>query len=190
MVEQLAGCAVCWLVEQGQRLRADASRMAVTGESAGGNLAAALCLLARDREGPPIALQVLLNPALDLADDHLSAAENPHGPVLSIAALHDATERYLAGADPEEPYASPLRAKLEGLPPALVQTAQFDPLRDEGAAYADALRQAGVPVRHTNYRHATHGYASIPGVVLGSRSALRESVGAVAAALHGRTNFP
>ena len=88
---------------------------------------------------------------------------------------------YCAGHE-TEPYAAPLRADHSGLPPALIQTAQHDPLRDQGAAYAEALRRAGVDVRLTNYVDAVHGYVSIPGAVPAARQALAEVVDAVRSA--------
>jgi len=83
------------------------------------------------------------------------------------------------GRDMTDPYASPLRGKHHDLPPAVIQTAQHDPLRDQGYAYAAALRAAGVPVRHTNYVDAVHGYMSLPGVAPNARQALAELVDVV-----------
>ena len=86
----------------------------------------------------------------------------PNAPILSAADVRGFHRLYLAGADGTDPYASPLRADLTDLPPALVQTAEHDPIRDHGTRYAQALADAGVPVRHTCYQGAPHGYVSLP----------------------------
>ena len=170
-----------WVAEHARDLGADGARIAVMGDSAGGNLAAVLCLLARDRGGPAIALQVLIYPAVDLVNSYPSEDENEFAPMLGKADLRTSS-MYCPGEE-RNPYASPLFAGHEGLPPALIQTANHDPLRDQGAAYAAALRRAGVPVRLTNYVDAVHGYISIPGVVPAARQALTEAVGALRGAL-------
>ena len=110
-----------------------------------------------------------------------SEDENEFAPVLGKADLH-AHEIYCPGRE-SEPYASPLFAKHGRLPPALIQTAEHDPLRDQGTAYAAALREAGVEVRLTNYVDAVHGYVSIPGVVPAARQALAEAISVLRAAL-------
>ena len=163
-------------VEQAADLGVDASRLGVMGDSAGGNLAAVMCLMARDRGGPQIALQVLLYPAVDMLNAYPSEDENEFAPILGKADL-GVSDIYCPGQE-SEPYASPLFGEHDGLPPALIQTAQHDPLRDQGRVYADALRKAGVDVRLTNYVDAVHGYASIPGVVPVARQALAEAVAA------------
>jgi acetyl esterase len=168
--------ATCWVVERADALAVDASRVAVMGDSAGGNLAAVVSLLARDRGGPKIGLQVLIYPAVEMIDEFPSKAENAEAPVLRAVDMDRHRDVYLNGADGSDPLASPLRAEHAGLPPALIQTAQYDPLRDQGAAYADALRSAGVDVRLTNYADAVHGYASIPGLVPQARQALADAV--------------
>lgn len=172
--------ATCWVVEHAAELDVDAQRLAVMGDSAGGNIAAVVALMARDRGGPPIALQVLIYPSVDLTGDYPSVAENADGPILVKRDVDNAPSLYLRDdADRKNPYASPLLADHSGLPPALIQTAQHDPIRDEGFVYADALREAGVPVRHTNYVDAVHGYISLPGVVPMARQALGEAVAAL-----------
>ena len=114
------------------------------GDSAGGNLAAVVAVMARDRGGPPIALQVLLYPAVDLRQ-RLPVRGRERVRARSSARPTCSVQRACtARADEREPYASPLFAEHDGLPPALIQTAQHDPLRDQGAVYADALRAAGV----------------------------------------------
>jgi acetyl esterase len=170
-----------WVAEHGAELGVDGSRLAVMGDSAGGNLAAVVCLLARDRGGPRIGLQVLLYPSVDVGGDYPSKHENADAPILSARDLDNAPQLYLLGADADmkDPYVSPLFAEHSGLPPALIQTAQFDPLRDHGPAYASALRDAGVEVRLTNYVDAVHGYASLPGISPSAGQALAEAVDTV-----------
>jgi acetyl esterase len=157
----------------------------VRGDSAGGNLAAVVSIMARDRGGPPIALQVLIYPVVDMGADFPSKDENAEAPVLTRKDVDSAAALYLHGeaAEYKDPYASPLFADHRGLAPALIQTAQYDPLRDHGPVYAQALREAGVPVRLTNYVDAVHGYISLPGVTVGARQALAEVVGELRQAL-------
>lgn len=173
--------ATVWAAEHAVDLGADGSRLAVMGDSAGGNLAAVVAVMARDRGTPAIALQLLIYPAVDLVNTYPSEDENEFAPIIGKADLH-APELYCPGHE-SDPYASPLFAKHDGLAPALIQTAQHDPLRDQGVAYAEALRAAGVEVRLTNYVDAVHGYISIPGVVPAARQALTEAVDALRLAL-------
>jgi acetyl esterase len=179
--------ALRWAAAHALDLGADGTRLAVMGDSAGGNLAAVMCLMARDRGGPPIAFQLLTCPAVDLVNRYPSEDENEFAPMLGKADLQ-AHAMYCPG-DEGNPYASPLFAEHQGLPPALIQTANHDPLRDQGAAYAAALRRAGVPVTLTNYVDAVHGYISIPGVVPAARQALTEAVDALRAALPQPPDF-
>lgn len=181
--------AARWVADHAAELDVDADRIAVLGESAGGNLAAAVAVMARDRSGPALALQVLLNPHCDLLTRYPSQALRAHGPLLTSHAIEEGTARYLAGADPAHPYASPALAGLRGVAPALVQTAGLDPLRDDGAAYAGALRRSGVGVRYSEYRRAVHGYASFPRLLPTSRKALAEVVHTVRTTLHQGRNF-
>jgi acetyl esterase len=178
--------ATLWVAEHAEELGVDATRLAVMGDSAGGNLAAAVSLAARDRGTPDIALQILIYPSVELVDKFPSEAENADAPILSSRDIDNAPRMYFLNSDREmgDPYASPLRAKHEGLPPALIQTAEFDPLRDDGAVYADALREAGVEVRLTNYVDAVHGYISLPGIVPVARQALAEKVASIRRHLH------
>lgn len=166
-----------WTAAHAAELGVDPSRLAVMGDSAGGNLAAVISLLARDRKGPAIALQILLYPAVDFVTTFPSELENAHAPVLGKADMDNVPRLYLHGTahDIKEPYVSPLLAEShEGLPTALIQTAQYDPLRDQGPAYASKLRAAGVQVRLTNYAGAVHGYISLPGVVPAAHQAVAE----------------
>jgi acetyl esterase len=186
--EPLEDCyaGLAWVADNAGQLGIDANRVAVMGNSVGANLAAGVALLARDRGGPPIALQVLVNPYLDLAHDYPSEHEHASGPFLTRSYMQQTSRQYLGGHDPADPYVSPVLARLDGLPPALIQTAGRDPLRDQGAAYAAALRAAGVPVRHTEYPRAVHGFSSIPGAVPSARRALREAARTVREVLHSR----
>ncbi|MEP7022027.1 MAG: alpha/beta hydrolase [Pseudonocardiales bacterium] len=177
--------ATMWVTEHAEGLRVDATRLAVMGDSAGGNLAAVVCLMARDRGTPAIALQVLIYPSVELIEVFPSEDENEFAPILGKADLSITSALYRGCDDGSDPYGSPLRGKHHDLPPALIQTAQHDPLRDQGPAYAAALRAAGVEVRLTNYIDAVHGYISIPGVVPAARQALAEAVEALREALHG-----
>jgi acetyl esterase len=179
--------ATVWVSENAGELAVDADRLAVMGDSAGGNLAAAVCLMARDRGTPAIAAQVLVYPSVELVEALPSESENVNVPILTSKDIANTPRLYFHNStgDRSDPYASPLRAKHEGLPPALIQTAQFDPLRDHGPAYAQALRVAGVPVRLTNYVDAVHGYLSLPGLVPVARQALAETAAFVREQLAG-----
>src|SRR5207245_11674540 len=127
-----------WVAQHAANLRVDPARLAVGGGSAGGNLAAVVPLMARDRRGPPIAFQVLVYPVLDFNFETASYRENAEGYSLTRAGMQWSWNHYLSTPDEgRHPYASPFRAAdLTGLPPALVITAEYDPLRDEGEAYA------------------------------------------------------
>jgi len=158
--------AVRWLGEHADSLGGNASRLAVSGDSAGGNLAAVVCQVVRDEGGPTIAHQALLYPGTDATKSQPSIVEHAHGPILTEAKIDVFLDHYLGpgGLDAADPLVSPLWAASHAdLPPALVQTADLDPLRDEGALYAERLATAGVQVRHTNYVGVPHGFASFPG---------------------------
>lgn len=152
--------AVKWVVEHGRTLAIDPQNVAVGGSSAGGNLAAAVALVARDLDGPPIAHQLLVYPVTNFAFDTESYEEYADGYFLTRDDMQWFWEHYLASElDGRNPYASPLQARtLENLPPATVITAGFDPLRDEGIAYADRLDAAGVDVSHHHYGDVIHGF--------------------------------
>jgi acetyl esterase/lipase len=172
------------LVGRSAELGVDPDRLAVMGDSAGGNLSAVVALMARDRSGPRIAFQGLLYPATDLTLSSPSVAENAHAPILTRADCAAYRDHYLAGQDPRHPYASPLFAPdLSGLPPALVQVAEHDPIRDDGLRYAAALRAAGVPVRTTQYVGMPHGYLSFPRLCRSAPQALAELCAELTSAL-------
>ena len=154
--------ALCWTAEHGPELGLDSARLAVGGASAGGNLAAAVALLARDRDGPSLALQVLVYPPLDHRADTPSMTEARDPLFFGREDLAWCWSHYLvAPADGDSPLASPLRARdLRGLPAALVITAELDPLRDQGELYAARLADANVPVNVVRFEGAVHGFFS------------------------------
>jgi len=164
----------------GERWNADTSRLAVAGDSAGGNLAAVVCQVVRDDGGPVIAHQALIYPGTDATMSQPSIRQHAGAPVLSRPKIEAFLAHYRGpdGLATQDPLLSPLwAADHSGLPPALVQTADLDPLRDEGALYATRLSDAGVPVRLTNYLGAPHGFASFPGVTPVAAQARAELVG-------------
>lgn len=157
----------------------------VMGDSAGGNLAAVLALASRDAGSPVIALQVLIYPGTDLTKQSPSLVTNADAPFLTRAAVDAFTDHYLGpDGDPRNPLASPLlAADHTGLAPALIITAEHDPIRDDGRRYAAALRAAGVAVRHTDYVDTPHGFLSVPGLVPAAKQALAEICAEITAAL-------
>ena len=152
--------AVAFVREESESFRIDPRKVAVGGDSAGGNLAAAVALKARDLGGPAIAFQLLLYPITDFKFDTPSYLENAEGYGLSRDMMTWYWDQYLGRSeDGASPLASPLRAvDLAGLPPALVVTAGFDVLRDEGIAYANRLAEAGVAVDRKHYPGMIHGF--------------------------------
>jgi acetyl esterase/lipase len=163
--------ALQWAAKNAADLGAG-SAIGVMGESAGGNLSAVMCLLARDRGGPAIGHQVLLYPATDMTSMPPATANTPFLSGPELLAYH---RHYLGGADPGDTRASPLLADDHtGLPPALIQVGEHDPLRGDGVRYAAALRDAGVPVRLTEYVGMPHGYLNFPGLCRSSAQALAE----------------
>ena len=168
--------AIQWVAENAARLSGDPNRIAVGGDSAGGNLSAVVALMARDRGGPPLVYQLLIYPVTDSSFDTPSYHDNAQGYFLTLDSMRWFWNHYLRSeADRENPYAAPLRAKdLHGLPPALVVTAEFDPLRDEGEAYAARLRAAGVPAELQRYDGMTHGFFSMGAMVDQARAAMND----------------
>ncbi|HEX9549421.1 MAG TPA: alpha/beta hydrolase fold domain-containing protein, partial [Acidimicrobiales bacterium] len=158
--------AVRWIAANAAELGGIPGQLAVTGWSAGGNLAAVVSQLSRDAGEPAILGQVLLTPVTDCDMGRGSYEENAEGYALTAAAMKWFWDHYADPADRGDPKASPLRGDLSNLPPALIVTAEFDPLRDEGAAYAEALAAAGVPVRHLSARGHVHTSATMVDVVL------------------------
>jgi acetyl esterase len=173
--------ATRWVASEARRLNVDPSRIAVGGDSAGGNLAAVVALMARDRGGPALAFQLLVYPVTQHAFDTASYRENSEGYLLTRASMEWFWNHYLrSAADGRQAYASPmLAASLERLPPALVMTAEYDPLRDEGEGYADSLRRAGVPVTVTRYKGLVHGFFRWINLVDQARAARDEAASAL-----------
>ena len=149
--------ALRWVVDHAEELDVDPTRVAVGGDSAGGNLAAVTALRARD-EGIALRHQLLVYPCTDLAATFKSRVDNGEGYFLTRDAMEWFEGSYLEGHDPKDPVASPLYAELAGAAPAHVLTAGFDPLRDEGEAYAEALAAAGVTVTDDRYPTLIHGF--------------------------------
>jgi acetyl esterase len=138
----------------------------------------------RDRGGSPLRHQALLYPATDLTMSSPSINERAGAPMLTRAAIEACVSHYLGGGTAAtDPLVSPLFGELAGLPPALIQTADLDPLRDDGVRYADALRAAGVATRLTNYVRVPHGFASFPGAVPTGAQQRAELVGELRAHL-------
>jgi acetyl esterase len=163
-----AYAAVQWVQANAAEFNGDPARLGVAGDSAGGNLAAAVSLKARDEEGPSIGLQILLYPTTVLTDMDFPSRRNFSGYVLTEESGKNVLDHYLPDiSDRSNPYASPLLADDHSrLPPAYVMTAAFDPLLDEGLLYAERLREAGVPVTYRNYEGMLHGFLSFEDIVL------------------------
>jgi acetyl esterase len=168
-----------WVVEHADALGIDPTRLAVMGDSAGGNLAAVLALLARDAGGPALRAQVLIYPSVEMYETYPSELRNATAPVLTSVNMHAYAHLYLGDAYGTDDFrASPLRAASHaGLPPALLVTASEDPLADQGPRYRDALVAAGVPVTLVDHPGAVHGFLSLPGMVPAARQALDDVVG-------------
>lgn len=180
-----------WINEHGDRLRIDTDRLAVMGDSAGGNLAAVLALKARDELAadpgstsiPRISLQVLIYPSVDMYAKFASEVRMPNAPVLTSDGMRTFSRLYLGDAYGTTAVdVSPLRASSHAdLPPAMIVTADRDPLRDNGVFYRDALQAAGVHVDYREYRGTVHGFVSIPGAVPAAQQAANDIADVVAA---------
>jgi acetyl esterase len=172
--------ALLWAAENSAALGA-AGRIGVMGESAGANLSAAMCLLARDGGGPQISHQALLYPPTDMSAVPPATATSPF---LSGPEMRAYRSCYLGDADPRDQRISPLLASDHGkLPAALIQVGEHDPLREDGVRYAAALRAAGVPVRLTEYVGMPHGFLNFPGLCRIAPQALAEICAEQAATL-------
>ncbi|WP_328399968.1 alpha/beta hydrolase [Nocardia sp. NBC_00403] len=158
-----AYAALNWVAEHAGTMGGDPARVAVAGDSCGGNLAAATTLMARDRNGPAVTFQLLVYPMLDPARNTMSYRDNAHGYFVTDDHLRWYWEQYLGtDGDADHPYASPLRASdMSGLPPAHIVTAEFDPLRDEGEEYGVRLQEAGVHADVIRYDGQFHGFFSM-----------------------------
>lgn len=152
--------ATVWVAEHASELGVDASRLAVAGDSAGGNLAAVVSQMARDRSGPELRFQALVYPCCDMEPSRWpSMKENENGPFLTKEMMEWFYNHYLGDQDRLVPYISPIRADdLSGLPAALIITAEYDPLRDEGEAYGKRLQEAGVEAEIVRVDGMFHGF--------------------------------
>jgi len=166
--------ALEWTAAHATEIGADASRIAIGGDSAGANLAAVCALRARDLQTPVLALQMLVYPVCDCRFDTESYITNGEGFLLEAEQMQWFFDCYTGGnADPADGRISPLRTPdLGGVAPAVVITAEYDPLRDEGEAYVQRLREAGVPVEHRRYDGLIHGFFGLSGAFDASRDAL------------------
>lgn len=178
--------ATRWAAETAAGLGGDPAKLAVGGDSAGGNLAAVVAQMARDRGGPALVGQLLVYPVTDPACETPSHQENATGYVTTRDDIRYFWSLYLASdADRDNPYAAPARAaNLAGLPPALILTGEYDPLRDEGELYAARLQEAGVPVELTRHEGLIHGFFGM-GAILDRTQGIREETAARLRALFG-----
>jgi acetyl esterase len=176
-----AYAAVCWIGEHAREFGGDPRRLATAGDSAGGNLATVAAMLARDNGGPHLRFQALIYPVTDSTRSLPSYEEFGAGYLLTKETMTWFLRHYVNESDDlRHPHLSPLFAEnLAGLPPALVITAEYDPLRDEGARYAERLRDAGVPTQYAQYDGMLHGFFAMPALFDDARRATDE----VAAAL-------
>ena len=177
--------ATQWVAANAASIGADADRLGVAGDSAGGNLAAVVALMARDRGGPAIAYQLLIYPCCDMDSNAWpSQTANGTGYFLTKESMDWFYGQYADVADRDNPYASPIRADdLSGLPPACVITAEFDPLRDEGEAYGARLQEAGVDCEVHRYDGMFHGFFGMTLAIPGAVAAQETAAAAVTAAL-------
>lgn len=173
--------AAKWVADNATSIQVDPEQIAVGGDSAGGNLATVVAMMARDQSGPSLAYQMLIYPVTNHSYATESYQENGEGYFLTKNTMEWFWNHYLRDEqDGQNPYASPLLAEdLSGLPPALVITAGFDPLRDEGEAYAERLKAAGVPVEATRYDSMIHGFFWMPGVLVEGLNAINQAADAL-----------
>lgn len=178
--------ATQWVATHAAELQGDPACIAVGGDSAGGNLAAVVSHMARDRGGPPLVFQLLIYPATDFRLNTASVEENAEGYLLTKEDIIWFLGHYLRSeADKTNPLASPLLvSNLSGLPPALIITAEYDPLRDEGEAYGKRLKEANVAATTTRYNGAIHGFVGT--IELGNQ-ALAEAATALKAVFEEKT---
>ena len=179
-----AYAAVRWVSDNAADLRVDPTRIAVGGASAGGNLAAAAALVSLDRSGPKIAFQLLTVPVTELSSKAGSHREFAEGYGLSAADMTWFGLHYVrTPADADDARASVVRADLHDLPPAFVITAECDPLRDDGEAYAEKLRKLGIAARYKRYPGMFHGFMSFPSVLPEAAEAFEDAGKALREAL-------
>ena len=165
--------ATCWVVDHAAELGIDAAWIAVGGDSAGGNLAATVCLKANALGAPKLAHQLLVYPATDTAQDTPSYTENKEGYSLSAALMGWFWDQYIGDQPRDNPMMAPILASdLSGVPSATVITAEYDPLRDEGEAYGERLKAAGVTTTITRYDGMIHGFFHMQDALADGRDAL------------------
>lgn len=153
--------ALQWVGENAAAYGGDPMQIAIGGDSAGGNLAAVIAQLARDNKGPAVEKQLLIYPAVDTSKVYPSAEALTDAPILTKKDMDWFLEHYISKEeDIYDPCCSPLLNNLADLPPAFVLTAEYDPLRDQGNRYAEALQAAGVPTKHKQYPRQAHGFVS------------------------------
>ncbi|AXF55681.1 alpha/beta hydrolase [Salicibibacter kimchii] len=176
-----AYAAVEWIANNGADIHVDTDQIAVGGDSAGGNLATVTSMIAKEKEGPDLSYQVLFYPSTGAGIPSESQRENGEGYFLTTAMMTWFAGKYFATFDDlQNPYAVPLQAEdLSGLPPALVITAEFDPLRDEGKTYADELDKAGVDVLYTCYDGMIHGFVSMDAFISKGTEAIEQAAEAL-----------
>jgi acetyl esterase len=184
-----AYAAVRWVADHARELGGDPARIAVAGDSAGGNLSAVVSLLARERGGPKLAHQMLIYPVTDFSFETRSHIDNAEGYLLTRPLMQWFLGHYFSGPTPRsDPRFAVLRvADLSGVPPATVLTAEFDPLRDEGESYGARLRAAGVPVTVMRYDGMIHGFLPQPALFAQAAEAIAAVSGALRAAFGPRT---
>ena len=176
--------ATRWVASHAAELGVDGQRLAVGGDSAGGNLAAVTTLIARDAGGPKIVFQLLIYPTTTFRHDTPSTTELATGHMLTFSLMKYFRTAYLNGPQDQTDWrASPLLAPdLSRLPPALIITAGYDPIRDEGKAYAEKLKATGVRVTHTCYHGMIHGFITMGKVLDAANAAIAESAAVLAGA--------
>jgi acetyl esterase len=187
-----AVAAFAWVHENAAALGADPARIAVGGDSAGGNLATAVCLQMRDAGGPLPALQLLLYPVTDAVGGQASRDTFAKGFLLTREDMVWFESHYIPDrVDGKDPRASMMRANdVSGLPPAYIATAGFDPLRDEAETYAERMREAGVPVVLQRHAGLIHGFGNLTAVCPSARAAMHEVAGALRMSLGLATTEP
>lgn len=175
-----AYAAVKWIEENAAQLGVDPNSIAVAGDSAGGNLAAGVCLMAKQKGGPRIVYQLLIYPVTQWKAETGSMNSFAEGYFLEKQTMHWFFDQYATGADPNDWRLSPLAAPdVTGLPRAYIVTAGFDPLKDEGKAYADKLNHAGVAAVYMDYPGMVHGFFNMSGVVPTAKEAIADAAKAV-----------
>jgi len=175
--------ATKWVAENAAELDVDASRLAIAGDSAGGNLAAVVALMARERGGPAIKFQVLIYPCTDVDPTRRSMIDNGEDFFLTRAAMEWFYSHYINEDDHGHHFVAPILADLSDLPPALVITAEFDPLRDEGNDYGRQLQRAGVPTTVSCYDGMIHGFFSMTSILDKAKTAQAQAIRALKSAL-------